>query len=257
MIINTNQLNTLKATAIFAFAIVLATIPFSVKAYATTNGSYSTGGGYPTTGGNYSTYGGSNSGSGSNAAPTSRPTVSTEAATGINYTKVTIQGAVHITSGTANAWFEWGTRVDALTQTTRTQIVTSTSTGIVETLTNLSEGTTYYYRVAARNERGISYGAVKSVTTLSKSGNNSGVSSTSVTSSSSNGLTSGGLSASAANAESSNSFVPTTFFGWLVIIILIFAIVVVIRMIQRDMEEKKKMKEEEEKMRQSHGMKFA
>jgi len=62
----------------------------------------------------------------------------------------------------AQVWFEWGTSV-SLGNTTGSQTI-STNTNIVEYLSGLSSNTKYYYRIAAKNSHGTSYGEIKTLT---------------------------------------------------------------------------------------------
>lgn len=208
---------------------------------------------------------GSNGSNGSNGStnngtivivPDSKPFVSTEPAMDIKTTSALIQGAAHVDSGTANVWFEWGTRVDKLDHSTRSLYIDSMSTGSSEMLTNLTPGTKYFYRIVAHNSTGTCYGMVMSFTT-SKTGTSTKSTGSKVTvvktasaatsSSESNSSIKGSLSAAAANAHSGNGVVPTSIIGWMIVIILVFLIVIVVRKIQRDAEERKKREEEAKK----------
>ncbi len=276
------------AFGILLAAIYILSIPSGkvMASYQTSTGPYSTAAGdYDptygnTTENNYQTnYGGtygtncSNpncSNQGGVIVVDSKAVVSTEPAINVGKTSALIQGAASVDSGTATVWFQWGTRVDRLDNTTRTVLIDSTGTGSSQMLTNLTPGTKYFYRIVARNNAGTCYGIVRSFTTTggavatsttkSKTSNSgttyvSSTSSNSSSTSSSNGDIKGSLSAAAANADSSNGssnrsgFLPGSILGWLIIIALVYAIVVVVRMIQRDNEERKKREEEMKKLK--------
>lgn len=249
MMINQNQLNIVVKSLQFLviLAICMFVPAFSAKAYITSLGSG------PSTSSNYTTTSNSNGSynSGTNYNNNNnngnRPEVTTESARDINYTSALIQATSRVSSGSATVWFEYGTRTDTLTNTTRSQTLNVGTPGVSESITGLSSGTTYFYRVVARNENGVSFGAVKSFKTLTKkvvattttskkSSTTSATTSTKTTTTSSDSV-SGALSASAAAGNS--GFLPSSIVGWLLILILVFAIVLVVRMIQRDMEEKK------------------
>jgi len=101
-------------------------------------------------------------------SPGSAPTVTTIAASGIGTDNARISGSVNPNGQAANAWFEWGTS-GTLTNyfPTSTQSAGSGSSAVIlnATLTGLSSGTPYYYRVAATNGTGTSRGSILSFTT--------------------------------------------------------------------------------------------
>lgn len=239
MMINQNQLNiVVKSLQFLVIVAIFMFVPaFSAKAYITSLGS----GSYTST----STSGGTSSSG--NSSTTNRPDVATESARDINYTSALLQATARVNAGSATVWFEYGTRTDTLTNTTRSQILNVGTPGVSESITGLTAGTTYFYRVVARNENGVSFGAVKSFKTLSKKvvatsttskkSTSIGTTSSTKTTTTSSDSVSGALSASAAAGNS--GFLPSSLTGWLLILILVFAIVLVVRMIQRDMEAKK------------------
>jgi hypothetical protein len=65
----------------------------------------------------------------------------------------------------AKAWFEWGV-TSRLEGQTQPHGISENAEYVKDPLTNLSPGTTYYYRAVAQNASGITYGAVVRVRTL-------------------------------------------------------------------------------------------
>jgi hypothetical protein len=193
--------------------------------------------------------------------PDSEISLSTEPAINVKTTSALIQGGAHVDSGTAAVWFEWGTRIDKLENTTRKVYVDRMSTGSSEMLTNLAPGTKYYYRIVAHNATGTCYGTIKSFvtagtakvttttkkSTIIKTASASESESSSVTTSRSNDSIKGSLSAAAANANGSSGVLPNSILGWIVVIVLVFVIAVVVRAIQREGDMRKKREEEAKK----------
>ncbi len=181
-----------------------------------------------------------------------KPYVTTEPAIDITNTSALIQGSTHIDTGSATVWFEWGTHVDRLDHTTRTNYISPSSTGTSEVITTLTVGTKYYFRIAAHNATGTTYGIVRSFTTkggvaASTSTRNGTIATASASTVYTDPTVKGSLSAAAANSGSSNGFVPSSILGWLLVIVLVFLIVVIVRAIQREAEERKKREEEMKK----------
>ena len=107
---------------------------------------------------------------GSGPDPGAAPTVTTLAATGVGATGATPNGNVNPNGLTTAAWFEWGTSPGLVTFHTST--VQALGAGrdvlpVMATLSGLSPGTTYYYRVAAANSTGPVKGSIESFTTAS------------------------------------------------------------------------------------------
>lgn len=102
----------------------------------------------------------------------SLPIVSTGIAENIGFTTATIKGNIYPNGDSGTAWFEWGISSSLETFiTTTTQRFTASSNWIViiDSLTNLSTSTIYYYRIAAQNSRGTSRGAISNFTTSTNS----------------------------------------------------------------------------------------
>jgi len=96
------------------------------------------------------------------------PTVSTGSASSVTTSSATLNGTVNANGGTTTAWFNYGTTSGSYTGTSSTQTVTGSSNTTVSIgITGLSSGTNYYYRIAAQNSAGTSYGSEASFTTSS------------------------------------------------------------------------------------------
>jgi len=87
------------------------------------------------------------------------PTVETEAATDITNTTAKLNGKCNPNGQSTTAWFEYGTLSGTYNYQTSTQSVSGSSyTNVSATITGLTVGTKYYYRIAAKNSAGTSYG---------------------------------------------------------------------------------------------------
>ena len=94
------------------------------------------------------------------------PTVTTTQAVSINQTAATLNGLVNAHGLTSSAYFHYGTSTSSYTGTTASRIINGTTNTTVSTsLSGLSANTTYYYRLAANNSAGISYGNQMNFTT--------------------------------------------------------------------------------------------
>jgi hypothetical protein len=96
------------------------------------------------------------------------PFVTTLAATSVGATTAALNGIVTPNGLATNAWFEYGTDSTlASTTSTTSQSVGSaiTSLSVNAVLAGLTNGTTYYYRLAASNSTGTTKGDIASVTT--------------------------------------------------------------------------------------------
>ena len=101
-----------------------------------------------------------------NATSSSAPTVTTSLATGVTTSSATLNGTVTANGLSTTAWFEYGASSGSYTGTTTSQSVSGTSTTSVSIgISGLSASTTYYYRIAAENSAGTSYGSENSFST--------------------------------------------------------------------------------------------
>jgi hypothetical protein len=93
------------------------------------------------------------------------PTVTTLLATGITRQSAVLNGLVYNSNGvSANAWFEWGTNT-SLSNKTQSSVVGNLAVArYADTITGLSSGQTYYYRIVAENIYGRVYGSTLSFT---------------------------------------------------------------------------------------------
>ncbi len=99
--------------------------------------------------------------------PGSPPTTLTVAATSVTASGATINGYVTSNGLATDAWFAWGTDPTLGTSSlTPTQAVGSGTTSqlVSDVLAGLSIGTTYYFRIFARNSSGTSWGTIVSFT---------------------------------------------------------------------------------------------
>lgn len=99
---------------------------------------------------------------------TSVPTVTTSNANISSPTSAVLNGYVTANGSSVTAWFEYGT-TQSFGGTTPTVNYGNTSTSFSNSVYNLAQGTTYYYRAVAQNPQGFVYGNTLSFTT---SGNN-------------------------------------------------------------------------------------
>jgi hypothetical protein len=102
--------------------------------------------------------------------PGATPTVTTLTTTGVGTNGATLNGSVNPNGLATDAWFEWGTSPDLATfdKTSIQALGAGTaSLPVTATLSGLSAGTTYYYRVAATNSTGTAKGTIAPFTTAS------------------------------------------------------------------------------------------
>ncbi len=95
------------------------------------------------------------------ASDPNAPTVTTEAASGLSTTGATLNGGVDPKNQSTTVTFEYGLDTGYGTTVTADQspITGEWIFGVTHTLTGLTPGTTYHYRVVAVNAFGTSYGA--------------------------------------------------------------------------------------------------
>lgn len=106
--------------------------------------------------------GGGGSSSGSAGSP---PAATTMAETSVGLTTATLNGLVETQGLETHAWFEWGTirGLSAYDNTAEQRIDAATDNQAIQSnLADLEIGITHYYRVAARNGKGVSRGDIKS-----------------------------------------------------------------------------------------------
>ena len=94
------------------------------------------------------------------------PTVSTGSVSSVTTSSATLSGTVNANGASTTAWFNYGTTSGSYSGTSTTQSVTGSSNTTVSIgISGLSSNTTYYYRIAASNSGGTSYGSELSFTT--------------------------------------------------------------------------------------------
>ena len=94
------------------------------------------------------------------------PKVSTGSATNVTETSVTLNGTVNANGLTTTAWFNYGTTSGSYSSTSSTKTISGSSdTAVSISISGLSAGTKYYYRLAAQNSAGTSTGSEASFTT--------------------------------------------------------------------------------------------
>lgn len=97
---------------------------------------------------------------------TSAPTIATGPASNVTYNSATLQGTVNAHGLSTTAWFQYRIVDGPSKSTFATQTIIGTSdTEISTRIIALQPGTTYYYRVVARNDAGTTYGSEMSFTT--------------------------------------------------------------------------------------------
>jgi hypothetical protein len=99
--------------------------------------------------------------------PAVPPGASTQPATWITPVSATLNGKVDPNGFATEAWFEWGTGSSSLDKRTTKKSMGSgtTSRETQHTLSDLSRGKTYYFRVVAASSAGTMKGAVEKFTT--------------------------------------------------------------------------------------------
>ena len=94
------------------------------------------------------------------------PTVTTDSASRVTHNSATLRGTVNANGLSTTAWFQYRIVDGPSKSTFSTQTVIGTSdTEVSFSIIELLPGTTYYYRLAARNDGGTTYGDEVSFTT--------------------------------------------------------------------------------------------
>jgi hypothetical protein len=94
------------------------------------------------------------------------PTITTGAASNVTYNSATLHGIVNAHGLSTTAWFQYRIVNGPSKSTFATQTIIGTSdTEISIRIIGLQPGTTYYYRLVARNDAGTAYGTEMSFTT--------------------------------------------------------------------------------------------
>jgi uncharacterized protein (TIGR02145 family) len=89
-----------------------------------------------------------------------KPYISISKATNITNTSVTLSGIVNPNSAITEVFFEYGKTTDFgnIIDADQSPINGHTETNVSVTITDLEPGITYYFRIKAENERGVTYG---------------------------------------------------------------------------------------------------
>ena len=109
-------------------------------------------------------------GGGDSSAPPT-PVVTTGNATGISNIGATLNGTVNPNGLATEAWFEWGTSSTLATSdnTAKQSLAAGTTVNNVSaSISGLSFGTTYYFRMVASNSSGVSKGTIGNFSTSSQ-----------------------------------------------------------------------------------------
>jgi hypothetical protein len=99
------------------------------------------------------------------------PSATTSAASGIATTSAALNGTVNANGSSTTVTFEYGTTTSYGSTATATPstVTGSASTSVAASISGLTAGTTYYFRVKAVNAGGTTYGAQQSFTTTAAS----------------------------------------------------------------------------------------
>ena len=94
------------------------------------------------------------------------PTITTEPATGIDVNLTTLNGTVNPNELSTTAYFQWGISANYGATTTAQALGNGASIlNVSQVITGLEHNSTYYFRIAATNIIGTSYGQSRSFTT--------------------------------------------------------------------------------------------
>ena len=94
--------------------------------------------------------------------PLTAPVATTSAASNITADGATLNGTVNPNGSTTGYYFEWGTDTTYGNTTALTEIASGvTNVSVTATLTGLTTGTTYYFRLVAYNAGGLTLGQMR------------------------------------------------------------------------------------------------
>ncbi|MFO0793286.1 MAG: fibronectin type III domain-containing protein [Candidatus Brocadiaceae bacterium] len=95
-----------------------------------------------------------------------QPTVKTGKATKVTVGSAVLNGTANAQGATTKVWFEYGTTIGVYKKKSINKMVNGKiNKKISASIKKLSPGTKYYYRIAAQNKAGTSYGSEKSFST--------------------------------------------------------------------------------------------
>lgn len=102
--------------------------------------------------------------------PPPPPTATTESASSVTETSATLKGTVNPNGEATEYFFEYGTSTSYGHKTEPAKTLTAGTVGgqtVSEAVTGLTQGTTYHFRVVAKNPSGTAHGADETFTTTS------------------------------------------------------------------------------------------
>jgi hypothetical protein len=111
--------------------------------------------------------GGGGEGGGGGPTPVA-PTATTAGASSITLSAANLNGSVNPNGTETSAWFEWSATPNLQNPTVTVKKTVGAGTSlqsVLEAITGLTQGVTYYYRVVAQNAGGITQGSIVSFTT--------------------------------------------------------------------------------------------
>ena len=132
----------------------------------------------------------------------SLPTVTTTSPSDITATQASLNGTFTTGGVTTSTWFEYGTSATLSGAAATTPVSQNANGAMSAALSNLTQGTTYYYRANASNSAGTVHGSILSFATNSQSGSAPTVTTNNATSVTASGatfsstITTGGLATS-------------------------------------------------------------
>lgn len=167
------------------------------------------------------------------------PIAITQIPSGISKTEATLHGLA-LPGGTVatKGWFEWGTTMDLGNITVAQDIGSASSIPFSQKISNLSPGTSYYFRAAIQNERGKAQGTILRLVTDSYGVTISPPTPIKVSPKATTTAT------NTAAVGLINKCLPNSLAGWLLIILIIILIVIAVDHLvdryQKRKEEKKR-----------------